>query len=157
MRVIFPGAQTAQLQFDWVFWECFPSFLHSRLKGTKLSFLQSFVRLDHIRKCFTQKGGIFVLEEFSKSKSIVSVLIVGPSYGARNVLSYTRRRIQNFLAFRDSPIIPLRRSPLGKKTDLKWMCSSSPLRPNVLPTDPKTRHVTQRRYSSSLVSTAKVG
>ena len=89
--------------------------MHSRLKGTKLSFLQSFVRLDHIRKCFTQKGGIFVLEEFSKSKSIVSVLIVGPSYGARNVLSYTRRRIQNFLAFRDSPIIPLRRSPLEKK------------------------------------------
>ncbi len=25
------------------------------------------MRLDHIRKCFTQKGGIFVLEEFSKS------------------------------------------------------------------------------------------
>eukprot|EP00094_Tigriopus_californicus_P007677 TCALIF_07393-PA protein Name:"Similar to rab3-GEF MAP kinase-activating death domain protein (Drosophila melanogaster)" AED:0.23 eAED:0.14 QI:0/0.48/0.46/0.88/0.96/0.96/26/0/2175 len=25
-----------------------------------------FVRLDHIRKCFTQKGGVFVLEEFSK-------------------------------------------------------------------------------------------
>jgi hypothetical protein len=29
--------------------------------------LQFFVRLDHIRKCFTQKGGIFVLEEYSKS------------------------------------------------------------------------------------------
>lgn len=27
---------------------------------------QFFVRLDHIRKCFTQKGGIFILEEFSK-------------------------------------------------------------------------------------------
>lgn len=26
---------------------------------------QFFVRLDHIRKCFTQKGGIFILEEFS--------------------------------------------------------------------------------------------
>ncbi|KAJ0169295.1 hypothetical protein K1T71_015179 [Dendrolimus kikuchii] len=24
-----------------------------------------FVRLDHIRKCFTQNGGIFVLEEFN--------------------------------------------------------------------------------------------
>lgn len=38
----------------------------------------------------------------------VSVLIVGLSYGVRNLLSYTRRRMQNFLAFRDSPIIPLR-------------------------------------------------
>jgi len=27
---------------------------------------QFFVRLDHIRKCFTQKGGIFILEEFSE-------------------------------------------------------------------------------------------
>ena len=40
---------------------------------------------------------------------VVSVLIVGLSYGARNVLSYTRHRMQHFLAFRDSPIIPLRR------------------------------------------------
>ena len=39
-----------------------------------------------------------------------SVLIVGLSYGARNVLSYTRREMQNFLAFRDSPIKPLGRS-----------------------------------------------
>ena len=29
-------------------------------------FSQFFVRLDHIRKCFTQKGGIFVLEEYSE-------------------------------------------------------------------------------------------
>ena len=28
--------------------------------------LQFFVRLDHIHKCFTQKGGIFVLEEYSE-------------------------------------------------------------------------------------------
>ena len=33
-------------------------------------------------------------------------------YGARNVLSYTRHMMANFLAFRDSPIIPLRRLPL---------------------------------------------
>lgn len=31
-----------------------------------INFSQFFVRLDHIRKCFTQKGGIFILEEFSK-------------------------------------------------------------------------------------------
>ena len=42
---------------------------------------------------------------------IASVIIVGLFYGARNVLSFTRRIMQNFLALRDSPIIPLRRSP----------------------------------------------
>ena len=36
--------------------------------------------------------------------------MVGLSYEARNVLSYTRRILQHFLAFRDSPIIPLGRS-----------------------------------------------
>ncbi|KAJ6639366.1 MAP kinase-activating death domain protein [Pseudolycoriella hygida] len=31
-----------------------------------------FVRLDHIRKCFTQKGGIFILEEFNpKTRQII--------------------------------------------------------------------------------------
>lgn len=29
---------------------------------------QFFVRLEHIRKCFTMKEGVFVLEEYSKSK-----------------------------------------------------------------------------------------
>ena len=29
--------------------------------------VQFFVRLEHIRKCFTQREGIFVLEEFSES------------------------------------------------------------------------------------------
>ncbi|KAJ9596277.1 hypothetical protein L9F63_027099, partial [Diploptera punctata] len=31
-----------------------------------------FVRLDHIRKCFTQKGGIFVLEEYNpKTRQVI--------------------------------------------------------------------------------------
>nr|XP_027221860.1 MAP kinase-activating death domain protein-like [Penaeus vannamei] len=31
-----------------------------------------FVRLDHIRKCFTQKGGIFVLEEYNpKTRHVI--------------------------------------------------------------------------------------
>ena len=47
----------------------------------------------------------------SFKKGIMSVLIVGVSYGARNVLFNNRRMVQNFLAFRDSHIIPLRRSP----------------------------------------------
>lgn len=33
-----------------------------------LLLIQFFVRLENIRKCFTQKGGIFVLEEFSEYK-----------------------------------------------------------------------------------------
>ena len=53
-------------------------------------------------------------------REIVSVLIVGLSYGARNVLSYTRGMMQNFLAFRDSPIIPLRRSPREIETGERW-------------------------------------
>ncbi|XP_071548982.1 MAP kinase-activating death domain protein isoform X5 [Panulirus ornatus] len=37
------------------------------MEGVGLLFATSkfFVRLDHIRKCFTQKGGIFVLEEYN--------------------------------------------------------------------------------------------
>ena len=42
-------------------------FFENNLKILKqFQILQFFVRLDHIRKCFTQKGGIFVLEEYSK-------------------------------------------------------------------------------------------
>ena len=53
----------------------------------------------------------FSLAKEEGANVLVSVLIVGLSYGARNVLSYTRCMMQNFLAFRDSPIIPLGRSP----------------------------------------------
>ena len=41
----------------------------------------------------------------------VSVLIVGLSYGTRNVVSYTTCTMKIFLSFRDRPFIPLRRSP----------------------------------------------
>ncbi|XP_012156976.1 MAP kinase-activating death domain protein isoform X7 [Ceratitis capitata] len=44
------------------------------LEGVGLLFSNSkfFVRLDHIRKCFTQMGGIFVLEEFNpKTRHII--------------------------------------------------------------------------------------
>ena len=54
------------------------------------------------------------------SRSLVSVLIVGLSYGTRNVLSYTRCMMQHFLAFRDSPITLSRRSPLIGRG--KWGC-----------------------------------
>ena len=48
------------------------------MKGDQnsLFLLQSFVRLDHIKKCFTQKGGIFVLEEFGESKSGGEIVLV---------------------------------------------------------------------------------
>ncbi|CAH2979758.1 unnamed protein product [Chilo suppressalis] len=44
------------------------------MEGVGLLFHHSkfFVRLDHIRKCFTQNGGIFVLEEFNpKTRQII--------------------------------------------------------------------------------------
>ncbi|XP_055681928.1 MAP kinase-activating death domain protein isoform X2 [Lutzomyia longipalpis] len=44
------------------------------LEGVGLLFANSkfFVRLDHIRKCFTQKGGIFILEEYNpKTRQII--------------------------------------------------------------------------------------
>ncbi|XP_073996567.1 rab3 GDP-GTP exchange factor isoform X5 [Rhodnius prolixus] len=44
--------------------------LHVCMEGVGLLFANSkdfefFIKLEHIRKCFTQKGGIFVLEEFN--------------------------------------------------------------------------------------------
>ena len=48
---------------------------------------------------------------------LVSVLIVGLSSGARNVPCYTRHIMQNFRTFRDSPVIPLRRSPRARDGD----------------------------------------
>ena len=51
------------------------------------------------------------LLQIASSREVVSILIVGLSCGARNVLSYTRHMVQNFLAFGDSPIISLGRSP----------------------------------------------
>ncbi|XP_059488306.1 MAP kinase-activating death domain protein isoform X2 [Neocloeon triangulifer] len=43
------------------------------MEGVGLLFAHSkfFVRLDHIRKCFTQKGGIFVLEEYNPKTRMV--------------------------------------------------------------------------------------
>ena len=45
---------------------------------------------------------------FDLSFLLVSVLIVRLSYGAMNVLSYTRLMVQNFITFKDSLSIPLR-------------------------------------------------
>ena len=47
----------------------------------------------------------------AKPSLVASVLIVGLTYGARNVLSYARCMMQNVPALRDVPIIPLRSSP----------------------------------------------
>ena len=38
------------------------------VQDKNIFFLQFFVRLEHIRKCFTMKEGVFVLEEYSKSE-----------------------------------------------------------------------------------------
>ena len=63
-------------------------------------------------KClpFQRASSAFLSKREPKNSEIVSVLIVGLSYRAMNVLSYTRCMMQNCLAFRDSPIIPLRHS-----------------------------------------------
>lgn len=45
-----------------------------------LYYFQFFVRLDHIRKCFTQKDGIFVLEEFSEQSSMANVENISKIY-----------------------------------------------------------------------------
>ena len=69
-------------------------------------------------------------ERIREPRSLVSVLIVGLSYGARNVISSTRCMMQHFLAFRDSPIIPLRRTPptlLGITRDRYARQASAPL------------------------------
>lgn len=49
--------------------------LEMLLIAKKFNQFQFFVRLDHIRKCFTQKGGIFILEEFSKFNIVFYRLI----------------------------------------------------------------------------------
>ncbi|KAK0095155.1 hypothetical protein PV326_009096 [Microctonus aethiopoides] len=51
------------------------------IEGVGLLFANSkfFVRFDHIRKCFTQNGGIFVLEEFNpKTRQIIQRKYVSP-------------------------------------------------------------------------------
>lgn len=48
--------------------------LHVCMEGVGLLFANSkfFIRLEHIRKCFTQKGGIFVLEQFNpKTRQVI--------------------------------------------------------------------------------------
>ena len=46
------------------------SFYNLNCPQEKRLFFQFFVRLEHIRKCFTMKEGVFVLEEYSKCKLI---------------------------------------------------------------------------------------
>ncbi|KAL5276579.1 MADD family protein [Megaselia abdita] len=69
------------------------------LEGVGLLFANSkdfefFVRLDHIRKCFTQKGGIFVLEEYNpKTRQLIqrkykSTMVDQICYSVLCVFSY---------------------------------------------------------------------
>ena len=45
-------------------------FMYCMYSKTMKFLFQIFVRLENIRKCYTQKKGIFVLEEFSKQINI---------------------------------------------------------------------------------------
>ena len=60
----------------------------------------------HRRRSLTGRSTLLSVPQVSKP--LVSVFIIGLSYGSRNILSYTRCMRHKFLAFRDSPIIPLR-------------------------------------------------
>ncbi|KAK9738591.1 DENN (AEX-3) domain [Popillia japonica] len=76
------------------------------MEGVGLLFAHSkfFVRIDHIRKCFTQKGGIFVLEEFNpKTRQVIqrkyrSSMADHINYAVLCVFSYvaagTEKRLQ---------------------------------------------------------------
>ena len=48
----------------------FRFFMYCMYSKTMKFLFQIFVRLENIRKCYTQKKGIFVLEEFSKKINI---------------------------------------------------------------------------------------
>ena len=77
--------------------------------------------------------------------SLVSVLIVGLSYGAKNILSYTRGMMQNFLEFRDNPIIPLRRSP---QSSSEFMYEFRSQKHNTMPSLSSLREVVQRVHQN---------
>ena len=114
--------------------------------SSPLSPAQSFVRLDHIRKCFTQKG-VFVLEEFSKSQ-------FGIWEGEKTEAESARQwqSVRKKIAMRCNFLFALH--CIAKK----FACVTSRTELALcLPTDPKTRHVTQRRYSSSMVSKSAGG
>ncbi|KAJ3657363.1 hypothetical protein Zmor_009172 [Zophobas morio] len=52
-------------------WFLFPLICPRRSLAAWQDF-EFFVRIDHIRKCFTQKGGIFVIEEFNpKTRQVI--------------------------------------------------------------------------------------
>ena len=68
-------------------------------------------------------------------RHFVSVL-VGQSYEARNVLSYTKHMTKHFLTFRDSPIITLRRSPFHPFRPAPRICEASC--PNRFPPPPSS-------------------
>ena len=52
--------------------------------------LQFFVRLDYIRKCFTQKGGIFVLEEYSTDSELFLFLFISYTAFLTIIYHYSR-------------------------------------------------------------------
>uniref|UniRef100_A0A0A9Y2W5 MAP kinase-activating death domain protein n=1 Tax=Lygus hesperus TaxID=30085 RepID=A0A0A9Y2W5_LYGHE len=66
--------------------------LHVCMEGVGLLFANSkfFIRLEHIRKCFTQKGGIFVLEEFNPKNRQIKQRRYRSSMGEDLVLSVHR-------------------------------------------------------------------
>ncbi|KAI8440251.1 hypothetical protein MSG28_001625 [Choristoneura fumiferana] len=131
------------------------------MEGVGLLFQHSkfFVRLDHIRKCFTQNGGIFVLEEFNpktrqiiqrKYKSIMASIFI--CYAVLCVFSYfAAGQEQKKAILEQAARVPSlapppqaarslkadRRSPVNRPADPKFAKVPSPTRAEALRRSPE--------------------
>ncbi|XP_068906421.1 MAP kinase-activating death domain protein isoform X2 [Tenebrio molitor] len=102
------------------------------MEGVGLLFANSkfFVRIDHIRKCFTQKGGIFVIEEFNpKTRQVIQRKYKSPMadqicYSVLCVFSYVAAGTEKKLSSKaTTPKVPL----------------MSCMKPALSPQDPESR------------------
>ncbi|KAH0807559.1 hypothetical protein GEV33_015230 [Tenebrio molitor] len=102
------------------------------MEGVGLLFANSkfFVRIDHIRKCFTQKGGIFVIEEFKFLPHHV--------------------RKKKFPRRRDVFRLECRRCRNKWDGEPRMSAASAIIEKTNSESDPKTRQVIQRKYKSPM-------
>jgi len=67
-RVLSDHSDQHTARCDSLCWRVFNFFVRSLL----VCFFQLFVELSRIKKCFTQKGGFFILEELGKTLLILT-------------------------------------------------------------------------------------
>ncbi|KAK5643903.1 hypothetical protein RI129_007748 [Pyrocoelia pectoralis] len=113
------------------------------MEGVGLLFANSkdfefFVRIDHIRKCFTQKGGIFVLEEFNpKTRQVIqrkykSSMADQICYAVLCVFSYVaagseRRNQQSRSSIVSTPASGISQTLAVQQSPIKQQVESAPL------------------------------